>query len=300
VINEAKEHSISRRLIEDWIPLKEVNKSGEKESGFIRAPKINNLHPWSARRPCGVARALTAACILPSTDEAMKSFGEIIGLTEVENVPYGLIYLTEPDRETLAKSIREFSGRSLTDVIVVDPMAGSGTVIDVCAVLDRKCLAYDIKPPEWRGDIVRNDSRKMPLDNNSADMVFLHPPYWNMVYYTRFKEKLSDLSRAETLEKYLTMLKEVLQEAHRILKDGRFLCVLIGDRIKDGRFIALCRKVANLAEEVGFTDCGYAVKFTQGATSLKEKGKIIYAEVAHTKNLKIEHDLVMFFRKEPL
>jgi ParB/RepB/Spo0J family partition protein len=184
--------------------------------------------------------------------------------------------------------------------VVLDPMAGSGTAIDVCNLLNRKCIAYDIKPPEWRNDIVRNDSRKIPLDNNSVDMIFLHPPYWGMVYYTvdEDEEKLSDLSRAPTLEEYLRMLKPVLQECYRILKPNKYLCILLGDRIKEGKFIPLCRKTANLSEGAGFTDCGYAVKFTSGATSLEIKGQMIYAELAYTENLKIEHDLVMFFRKE--
>jgi ParB/RepB/Spo0J family partition protein len=182
--------------------------------------------------------------------------------------------------------------------LVVDPMAGSGTAIDVCNLFGRKCIAYDIKPPAWRTDIIQNDSRKIPLENNSVDMVFLHPPYWDMVYYTEATEKLPDLSRAKTLDEYLSMLKQVLRECYRILKSGKYLCILLGDRIKDGRFIPLCRKAANLAEEVGFTDCGYAVKFTKGSTSLVVKGKNIYAEVAYTQNLKIDHDLVMFFKKE--
>jgi ParB/RepB/Spo0J family partition protein len=182
--------------------------------------------------------------------------------------------------------------------LVVDPMAGSGTAVDVCNLLGRRCIAYDIKPPEWRTDIIQNDSRKIPLEDDSVDMVFLHPPYWDMVYYTEASENLPDLSRAKTLDEYLEMLRQVLQECYRILKDGKYLCILLGDRIKNGRFIPLCRKAANLAEEIGFIDCGYAVKFTKGSTSQVIKGKNIYAEVAYTRNLKIEHDLVMFFKKE--
>ena len=183
--------------------------------------------------------------------------------------------------------------------VVLDPMAGSGTAIDVCNPLDRKCIAYDIKPPKWRNDIIRNDSRKIPLDDDSVDMIFLHPPYWDMVYYTKDEdeEKTADLSRASTLEEYLNMLKAVLLECFRVLKPDKYLCILLGDRIKEGNFIPLCRKTANLAEQVGFTDYGYAVKFTQGAQSLVVKGEMIYAELAYTENLKIEHDLVTFFRK---
>jgi ParB/RepB/Spo0J family partition protein len=184
--------------------------------------------------------------------------------------------------------------------VVLDPMAGSGTAVDVCNLLDRKCIAYDIKSPKWRTDIIRNDSRKIPLDDNCVDMIFLHPPYWGMVYYTgnEDEEKLLDLSRTSTLEEYFHMLKPVLLECYRVLKPKKYLCILIGDRIKEGKFIPLCRKTANMSEEVGFTDCGYAVKFTSGATSSETKGQMIYAELAYTENLKVEHDLVMFFKKE--
>lgn len=182
--------------------------------------------------------------------------------------------------------------------LIVDPMAGSGTALDVCKLLGRNCIAYDIKPPKSRNDIIRNDSRKIPLENNSADMVFLHPPYWDMVYYTSVDEGLPDLSRTETLDEYLSMLGQVLRECYRILKSEKYLCILLGDRIKNGRFIPLCRKAANLAEEIGFMDCGYAIKFTKGSTSLVVKGKTIYAELAYTGNLpKINHDLVMFLKK---
>ena len=181
--------------------------------------------------------------------------------------------------------------------LVVDPMAGSGTAIDVCSLLSRKYIAYDIKPPKWRKDIIRNDSQKIPLENDTVDMVFLHPPYWDMVYYTSADEGLLDLSRAKTLDEYLRMLGQVLRECYRILKNGRHLCILLGDRIKDGRFIPLCRKAANLAEEIGFTDCGYAVKFTEGEQSFIVKGENVLAELAYTENLKVNHDLVMFFKK---
>ncbi|MBA7656231.1 Nucleoid occlusion protein [subsurface metagenome] len=58
--------------------------------------------------------------------------------------------------------------------LVVDPMAGSGTAVDVCKRFNRKCVAYDINPT--RPDIKECDSRKTPLDSNTVDMIFIHPP----------------------------------------------------------------------------------------------------------------------------
>jgi len=183
--------------------------------------------------------------------------------------------------------------------LVLDPMAGSGTTMDVCKRYNRKCVGYDVKPPSNRTDIIRNDSRKIPLDNESIDMIFIHPPYWNLTYFTKAEEGLPDLSRAKTPEEFLHMLKQVFQECYRTLKRGKFMCVLLGDLIRDGRFIPLCREATSVAEEIGFIDYGYAIKLAHGEVSRKKSGVII-AEPIYTKNLKISHDLVMFFRKPEL
>ena len=180
--------------------------------------------------------------------------------------------------------------------LVLDPMAGSGTALDVCKRYNRRCIGYDIKPPEDRPDIIQNDSRKIPLEDESVDMIFIHPPYWNLTYYTKAEENLPDLSRAKTMEECLSMLKQVFKECYRVLKHGKFMCVLLGDLIRDGRFIPLCRETTNMAEEIDFIDYGHAVKLAHGEVSRKKSGVII-AEPFYTRNLKISHDFVMFFRK---
>jgi len=183
------------------------------------------------------------------------------------------------------------------DDLVVDPMAGSGTALDVCRRFNRRCIGYDIKPPIDRKDIIQNDSRRIPLDSDSVDMIFIHPPYWNLTYFTRAEERLPDLSRAATPEQFLEMLEDVFQECYRILKPRKYMCVLLGDLIREGRFIPLCRKATDLAEKIGFMDYGYAVKLAHGEVSRKKSG-VIVAEPLYTDNLKISHDLVMFFRKQ--
>lgn len=180
--------------------------------------------------------------------------------------------------------------------LVLDPMAGSGTVIDVCKRYNRKCVGYDIKPSSNRTDIIQNDSRKILLNDESVDMIFIHPPYWNLAYFTKAEERLPDLSRAKSSEEFLDMLRQVFRECYRTLKHGKFMCVLLGDLIREGRFIPLCRKATNIAEQIGFADYGYAVKLAHGEVSRKKSG-VIVAEPIYTDNLKISHDLIMFFRK---
>jgi DNA modification methylase len=110
--------------------------------------------------------------------------------------------------------------------LVVDPMCGSGTTIDVCKAEQRKSIGYDIKPT--RPDIIQNDARHIPLENNSVDMMFIDSPYSDNIRYNEHPDNIGHIS-AETLEFY-TALEEVMKEAHRVLKDGKALGWLIGDQ----------------------------------------------------------------------
>lgn len=177
--------------------------------------------------------------------------------------------------------------------LIVDPMAGSGTILDVCKLLDRQYIGYDLNPPTGRRDIIKNNSERIPLNNNSVDMIFLHPPYWNLINYSKMKEDLSNCG----LEDFYKRMKNVVNECYRVLKPNKFFCILVGDLIKKGRFIPLSRTIANIIESVGFKDCGYSIKITSGSQSQVIKGKVLYAELAYTNNLKINHDSVMFWQK---
>ncbi len=176
--------------------------------------------------------------------------------------------------------------------LVVDPMAGSGTTLDVCKLLDRKCIGYDLNS-SGRDDIIKNNSERIPLNDNSVDMIFLHPPYWNLIRYSKMKEDVSNCG----LEDFYKRMNNVINECYRILKPNKFFCILIGDLIKKGRFIPISRKIADMIEYIGFKDCGYSIKITSGSQSQVVKGKILYAELAYTNNLKINHDSVMFWQK---
>ncbi len=175
--------------------------------------------------------------------------------------------------------------------IVLDPMAGSGTTIDVCNALQRKCIAYDLNPKN--SDIIKNDSKKLSLRDNSVDMVFLHPPYWNMVKYSDNKDDLS----TQPLHEFLNSMEEIMSESARVVKKGKFISILAGDLVENGKFVPLGRKISNIAEKIGLEDCGYAIKLTSNSVSQIRRGKAIYAELAYTKNLKINHDVVMFWKK---
>lgn len=115
--------------------------------------------------------------------------------------------------------------------LVVDPMCGSGTTLDVARELGRRALGYDI----WvvRKDVFRADARNLPLENEKADFVFVDPPYSNHIRYSGLPECLGELS-ADT-EAYYRAMGEVIREIHRILRPECYMAVYISDSYKTGK-----------------------------------------------------------------
>jgi len=109
--------------------------------------------------------------------------------------------------------------------LVVDPMCGSGTTIDVAKELDRKVIGYDIVP--YRDDIIQNDARKIPLKNNSVDFVFIDSPYSDNVKYSDHPDCIGKISAEK--DSFFEELEKVVQEIHRILKPDKTIGWVIGD-----------------------------------------------------------------------
>jgi hypothetical protein len=111
---------------------------------------------------------------------------------------------------------------------VLDPMAGSKTTQDVCRELEVECDCLDLSEGF--------DAASSPLPDKRYDLIFLHPPYWNVL---RFSNDQRDLSNSKTLQDFLNRLSRIiLRLAHLLSKQGRMV-VLIGNKRKNGRYYPL-------------------------------------------------------------
>jgi adenine-specific DNA methylase len=95
----------SNRLVEKWLPLSIINWVAENESGFIRLPKLSNLHPWPARRPLVVARAITLGAILKQ--DFASEYESVLGLNMVEKQPFKTLFMINPDTQQLTQILSE-------------------------------------------------------------------------------------------------------------------------------------------------------------------------------------------------
>ncbi|UZE92738.1 MAG: methyltransferase domain-containing protein [Methanosarcinales archaeon] len=130
--------------------------------------------------------------------------------------------------------------------LIVDPMCGSGTTIDVCKEEGRKVIGYDIAPT--RPSIIQNDARKIPLDDNSVDMIFVDSPYGDNVTYSSHLDCIGKISAEK--EDFYQELEKVAKEIHRILKEGKVVGWVIGDhwRSKSG-FIPVGIRIYQMLEK---------------------------------------------------
>ena len=162
---------MNRKLIEKWFPVKEISRDAGIEMAYKSAPayirharelgisgkigrdffdpKIRNLHPWFARRPCSAARAITLASIFNNSIDN-DVFMDILGWNikkeaYLQNKYPPLLFYTDPKKDLIANLLNK-EGKKLDEIIVCDPMAGGGTIPLESLRLGFKTVAIDYSP----------------------------------------------------------------------------------------------------------------------------------------------------------
>jgi DNA modification methylase len=123
--------------------------------------------------------------------------------------------------------------------LVLDPMAGSGTTIDVCKEERRRVTAFDIVPT--REDIIQADARALPLEDGVVDLVFIDSPYGDNIKYNDHPRNIGHIPATE--ERFYDELEKVMVECNRVMKEGAVLGWLIGDQWAKGVFVPVGLKI---------------------------------------------------------
>jgi ParB family transcriptional regulator, chromosome partitioning protein len=109
--------------------------------------------------------------------------------------------------------------------LVVDPMAGGGTTVDVCESMGRKCLAYDVSPV--RPEVVMHDVRSgLPPEASGCDLIFCDPPYHTMLTGRYEEGGVADAP----LTVWQTFLDALARDSFAALRPGGRIALLLANQ----------------------------------------------------------------------
>ncbi len=156
---------------------------------------------------------------------------------------------------------------------ILDQMMGSGTTLVEAKLLGRNAIGVDINLDavmvainrlnfslddlflKHKEPIIRTywgDARNLDkIEDNSIDLIATHPPYANIISYTKNNKSPDDLSQLP-FDKYIEGIKRVAEEAFRVLKPGKMCAILIGDTRKHKHYVPIAFRVMQAFLEVGF------------------------------------------------
>ena len=142
---------------------------------------------------------------------------------------------------------------------VLDPFAGSGTTLIECKRLGRNGIGIELNPDVAK---IAKDNLKKEISSagsttkiitgnscsvdlkaelkkegiDSVQFVIMHPPYWDIIRFSKMK---NDLSNAETVKDFLKMFGNIIDNTFPFLDKGRYLAIVIGDKYSSGEWIPL-------------------------------------------------------------
>jgi len=157
--------------------------------------------------------------------------------------------------------------------VVLDQMVGSGTTLIECKLLGRQGIGVDINPSwimltrdrlnfryktlDYDSDEINirtyvGDARNLDLiENESIDLIATHPPYANIIPYSKQKVD-GDLSNVYSIDEFIKEMKKIAMESYRVLKPDKYCAILVGDTRRRKHHVPIAFRVMQSFLDVGF------------------------------------------------
>jgi len=170
------------------------------------------------------------------------------------------------------------------DKIIFDPFVGVGSTIVAAHRLGKTGIGIDIEPKfvekgltrlgsvfDEAGKVTQGTGSTIYCDDGknllkyvspeSVDMVITSPPYWDILMQKRtadykeirhYGEIEADLGKIHDYAEFLKELKSVFGLVYKVLKGGKYCCVVVMDLRKKDKFYPYHSDIARFMQEIGF------------------------------------------------
>lgn len=164
--------------------------------------------------------------------------------------------------------------------LVLDQMCGSGTTLVECRLTGRNALGVDINPDcimltrdrlnfklpddgEYSSEYLETfqrtfvgDARNLDLISKGGafscvDLIATHPPYANIIPYSREGLK-GDLSYVNSIDEFIEQMFLVARECYRVLKSGGFCAIIVGDTRRNKHYVPIAFRTMQAFLNEGF------------------------------------------------
>ena len=282
--------------------MKKTKKSEEESNGtYHEGNKLNNL---TGKEWLPLTKSYWMQSGLGANHEHAK-------IEKEHPAPYGF--------KDISKLILFFTKKG---DIVLDPFSGVASTSKACALNGRKSVGIELtkkwidlsnerlkkEVPDSKGQkIVHGDSRKIlkKYEDEYFDFIVTSPPYWQILnkkvdhktkervengLAKKYSEDESDLGNIYDYKKFLKELQKIFKECYRVLKNKKYLAVVVSDFRHKSEFIPYHQDVVTIMKEINFKLNGITI-LAQNHKSLKPYG-YPYAYVSN-----IHHQYILIFRK---
>jgi len=142
---------------------------------------------------------------------------------------------------------------------ILDAFVGSGTTLIECRRLGRNGIGIELNEEVAQeankliekeqnknnvvSEVIIGDSRAIDIKSildkykiNQVQLLIMHPPYHDIIKFSKDKR---DLSNAKNTEEFLKMFGDVVDNVTPYLEKGRYFALVIGDKYFKGEWIPL-------------------------------------------------------------
>ncbi|RLF77912.1 hypothetical protein DRN38_07790 [Thermococci archaeon] len=146
--------------------------------------------------------------------------------------------------------------------------------------------------------IVIGDARDVlkEFPSDYVDLIVTSPPYFALKKYPEHPKAIN----MKDLDTYLYDLKKVFEESYRFLKEGSFLCIVVGQYTSKDRSFFIPGHVARLLENIGFKyKREHIWSKPKGTQGIWNRGTTAFLKKPYPRNtmINIQHEHILIFQK---